>query len=391
MADDRSASDLPGRFRSVVARSDGKLDAGRGLDLDLDLFEGALLVSLLVDPGEDLDAARRGVAALAGRVEAKMAAGQSPHAALQAVLFTEEGWRGDDEDYDQPSNSSVARALVRRRGLPITLSILAMEVGRIAGLRLTGVGLPGHFVVGGADLPDGMYLDPFDGGALYESGGLARRLSRIFDQPVAVGPELLRPDPPRDILARALLNLRRSFERRDRWEEALETLRCAEQVEPGDRDHARERGLLLLKCGREAEALVALEEYAAAADGEDREAVEKLIEAVRRRDAGDEEPAPEKGRIFTLDEARALLPKVKEVTADAVERYGRLPDEMEDARLEVVKGWARALQELGLEIKGMWLVDFDSGAGYYCWKYPEPALNHFHSYEEGFAGRLPLN
>ena len=57
---------------------------------------------------------------------------------------------------------------------------------------------------------------------------------------------------------------------------------------------------------------------------------------------------------------------------------------------ELVAKWARELTDLGLEIKGLWLVDFDSGAGYYCWKYPEKDLGHFHSYEEGFAGRVPL-
>ena len=85
------------------------------------------------------------------------------------------------------------------------------------------------------------------------------------------------------------------------------------------------------------------------------------------------------------------MPKVQELTADAVERYAKLPGDLEDARLEVVQEWADELRTLGLEIKGLWLVDFDSGAGYYCWKYPEQSLNHFHSYEEGFAGRLPLN
>ena len=64
--------------------------------------------------------------------------------------------------------------------------------------------------------------------------------------------------------------------------------------------------------------------------------------------------------------------------------------EHEDDRQEVVHGWIRQLTELGVEIKGLWLVDFDSGAGYYCWKYPEVSLEYFHGYEEGFAGRLPL-
>ena len=50
----------------------------------------------------------------------------------------------------------------------------------------------------------------------------------------------------------------------------------------------------------------------------------------------------------------------------------------------------RQITGLGLEVKGLWLVDFDSGAGYYCWKYPESSLEYFHGYDEGFSGRLPL-
>ncbi len=372
---------------------------------ELDLFEGALLVAELVDPGEDLEEARESVAALAARVEEKAAAGTPAHTALSEVLFVEEGFRGDEDGYDEPSNSSVARALTRRRGLPITLSILSIEVGRLAGMRLTGVGLPGHFVVGGPDLPDGMYLDPFDGGVLYEAGGLARRIASIFGQPVAVGPEVLQPDPPREILSRVLLNLRRSYERRDRWEEALEVLDCAEALEPDDPVLARERGLLLLKTGRPDEALPVLEAYAASAEGEDAEAIRRLIEAVRARENGeidaDEEDDGEEGeeapfpaaerRVFTLEEARELLPRVQEITSEAVARFSKLPGDLEDARQDVVRAWAEELQGMGLEIKGIWLVDFDSGGGYYCWKYPEPGLNHFHSYEEGFSGRLPLN
>ena len=369
-------SDLPQRFRLLAEAS------------EIDLFEGALLVSRLVDPGEDLDAARKDVATLAARVRARRDAGRSGHDALREVLFDEEGFEGDSESYDQPTNSSVARVLARRKGMPITLSIVAMEIGRLAGLRLTGVGLPGHFVVGGPDLPDGTFLDPFDGGALHDAGSLASRLSSIFGQPVAVGREILRPDPPRAILSRVLLNLRRSYERRDRWEEALEALACSEALESGDETLRRERGLLLVRCGRLEEALAVLEEYAAAASGKDAEMTQRLVEAIRAHGV-EALTSPEK-RTFTLDEARALMPRVQELTAEAVERYAKLAGDLEDARLEIVQQWAEELRTLGLEIKGLWLVDFDSGAGYYCWKYPEPALNHFHSYEEGFAGRLPL-
>ena len=101
---------------------------------------------------------------------------------------------------------------------------------------------------------------------------------------------------------------------------------------------------------------------------------------------------PVEKKIFKLEEARALLPKVRELTADAVSRYARLGEggETEEERQKIVGQWAATIASLGVEIKGLWLVDFDSGAGYYCWKYPEESLDHFHGYEEGFSGRLPL-
>ncbi len=351
-----------------------------------DLFEGALLISLLVDPGEDLDAARRTAAALAERVRQARPEGRLD--ALRRVLFDEEGFAGDHESYDDPSNSSVARVLARRRGMPITLSIATIEVGRRAGLALEGIGLPGHFVVGGPAL-EGRYLDPFDGGVVGEPEQLAQRLAAIFGAPVALGANALRPDAPREILARVLLNLRRSWEKRHRWEEAIAALDLADALEAPEPGHLRERGLLLLRCGRREEAVAALERYAAAAPADEAEAAGRLLEGARGGGpAVSGEPGASAPRIFTLAEARALMPRVQELTADAVERFGRLSGEEE--RREVAEAWAKELSAMGLEIKGLWLVDFDSGAGYYCWKYPEAELGHFHSYEEGFAGRLPL-
>lgn len=97
-------------------------------------------------------------------------------------------------------------------------------------------------------------------------------------------------------------------------------------------------------------------------------------------------------RIFSYEEATALLPRVQRVTAAAVERINELPEEEDpDAYQQVVMEWAESVLGLGVEVKGLWLVDFDSGGGYYCWRYPEPALEYFHGYEEGFGGRVKLN
>jgi len=316
------------------------------------------------------------------------------------VLFEEEGFSGDSESYDDPDNSSISRVLARRRGMPITLSIVVLEVARRAGIRLTGVGLPGHFVLGGPDLPPGRYLDPFDGGKLCDRDDLTRRVGAIFGTPVELPPEVFAPDSTRSILTRVLFNLRRSWERRDCSEEALAALDCAEALEPGEPSFLRERGLLLLKSGDSAAAVRALETYVASTSGEDADAVEKLIAVVKDGAlpvAADEglgvETEAAEPRIFTFDEAKSLLPKVKEVTSDAVFRYARVGEtepDSEEARQVVVREWAQSILSLGVVIKGLWLVDFDSGAGYYCWKYPEASLEYFHGYEEGFAGRLPL-
>jgi regulator of sirC expression with transglutaminase-like and TPR domain len=364
---------------------------------EVDIFEGALLIAALIDPTEDLDAARAKAAELAQRVRDRLAWGEPAIDALRQVLFAEESFQGDQETYDEPHNSSVASVIARRCGMPITLSIVTVEVGRRAGIRLTGVGLPGHFVVSGADLPEDTYLDPFDGGVLRDRDSVARRVSAVFGAPLALPDEIFAPDTERSVLARVLSNLRRSWERREKYADALETIRWAEVLDPEEITYQRERGLLLLKSGHSQEALVALEAYVAASSGEDADAVGKLIRVVKERGltSGGAElvtlSSPQK-RIFTLDEARLLLPKVKELTSDAVFKFARLAEaeEAEEERQGVVGEWAREILALGAEIKGLWLVDFDSGAGYYCWKYPETSLEYFHGYEEGFAGRLPL-
>ena len=109
-------------------------------------------------------------------------------------------------------------------------------------------------------------------------------------------------------------------------------------------------------------------------------------------------------RIFSYDEALATFPVVRDITAAAVRRIESLTttvgslEEMDDRREEIeseyqqiVSFWAKQVGSIGCEVKGLWLVDWDSGDGYYCWRFPEQAIAFFHSYEEGFGDRLPVN
>ena len=96
-------------------------------------------------------------------------------------------------------------------------------------------------------------------------------------------------------------------------------------------------------------------------------------------------------RIFSYEQAVALLPEVARVTNEAVDRVESTESEEPAEYERIVTEWAETILALGVEVKGLWLVDFDSGGGYYCWKHPEPALEYFHGYEEGFGGRVKLN
>jgi hypothetical protein len=112
---------------------------------------------------------------------------------------------------------------------------------------------------------------------------------------------------------------------------------------------------------------------------------------------------PAARRSWTLEGARALLPDVRERIAAAVaevetllakrEREGSDAPAAERIDAQVAKvaaDWARAMEAFGLDVKGLWLVDFDNGSGCYCWRWPEPELAYFHGYDEGFDGRVRI-
>jgi hypothetical protein len=96
-------------------------------------------------------------------------------------------------------------------------------------------------------------------------------------------------------------------------------------------------------------------------------------------------------RIFSYEDATALMPEIQRITGEAAVRLDELESDDPAEYRRIVSDWADEILALGVEVKGLWLVDFDSGAGYYCWRHPEPALEYFHGYDEGFSGRVKLN
>lgn len=108
-------------------------------------------------------------------------------------------------------------------------------------------------------------------------------------------------------------------------------------------------------------------------------------------------------RVFTYDEALGTFPVVRDRTDAAVRQVEALfnalrsreemedrREEMESAYRQIVERWTEEIRSIGCEVKGLWLVDWDAGDGWFCWRYPEPTIGHYHAYDEGFAGRVPI-
>lgn len=136
---------------------------------------------------------------------------------LRAYLFDELGFRGNTERYDDPRNSLLNQVLDRRLGLPITLSIVAIEVGRRVGVPLSGVGMPAHFVARLDEKPE-LFLDSFAGGELVDAAGCRDRFKEIVGADAPFDPAWLRPVGPHEIVSRVLANLKGTFQQRNQWQ-----------------------------------------------------------------------------------------------------------------------------------------------------------------------------
>jgi regulator of sirC expression with transglutaminase-like and TPR domain len=179
-----------------------------------------------------------------GRVDAERLARLVRH------LFVDEGFKGDEEDYDHPRNSRIDEVLTRRRGLPILLSVVTMEVARRADLRLHGIGFPGHFLVGTAGEPQ-VYLDPFAGGALRRPADMAASLAVQLGRSPSPGEvaAALQPVSAVDILVRMSSNLVQAWLRRGRPDEALRNADRRVALRPDVPEFRRDRGTLRAQVG----------------------------------------------------------------------------------------------------------------------------------------------
>jgi len=279
-------------FSELLAREDAKIELARAC---LQIAEDAY-------PGLDVDGYVGELERFAKRLRARLginAAAEDRIIALNEFLFDDLGFSGNADDYYDPRNSYLNEVIDRRKGIPITLSVLYMEIGRRIELPLEGVSFPGHFLVRLPMRGGTLVLDPFSGGVPQSESELRERLKRVIPRgasgewkqaargvPVSELPldQFLEPASNRQIIARLLRNLKGVYREKDRPERLLQVLDRMIIVTPESAAERRDRGYLYhrLECWRPAlqDLTVYLEREPDAADLDEVRA--KVMELSRR-------------------------------------------------------------------------------------------------------------
>jgi regulator of sirC expression with transglutaminase-like and TPR domain len=213
-------------------------------------------------------------------------------AALNQLLFDDENFAGNRTNYDDFRNSLLNVVLERRLGIPISLAVIYIDVARRVGLDAQGVAFPGHFLVRiatdkpGAGARDAIILDPFDRGSEIDEAGCRALLVRYLGSRARFKAGLLNPCSPRELVARMINNLKRTYVDQRSFPQARGASDLLLAIDPRARGEVRDRGLLAYHLDDFPAALRDLEEYLAGkpdASDDQREEIREHVKHLRRR------------------------------------------------------------------------------------------------------------
>jgi regulator of sirC expression with transglutaminase-like and TPR domain len=282
---------MPGPLRFDVPTPLEYFSALVSDDASLPLTETAVALGQQDDPHLDTQAVLAEIDGLADKLRRRIPADASPMHRLRALnryFFQELGFAGNVNNYYDPANSFLHRVLQTRRGIPITLAVLYIEIATQLGLTARGVSFPGHFLVKLRMSQGEVVLDPFTGQSLSreELDDLlapykrTRGLQGEFDVPLGL---FLQAAPPREIVARMLRNLKEIHRSGEEWERLVAVQDRLVALLPQAWEERRDRGLAHAELGRLHEAAADLTAYLDhAGDAQDQAAVgQRLAEVLR--------------------------------------------------------------------------------------------------------------
>jgi regulator of sirC expression with transglutaminase-like and TPR domain len=251
-------------------------------DEEVDRARAALLIASVEYPDLDIPHQLGLLDSLAAAAARRVDTGADPLVSvnqLSEYLFVEVGFSGNREDYYDPRNSFLNQVMLRRTGIPITLSLVYIEVARRLGIPLVPIGMPGHLLVRHRDVP-AWFIDPFHGGVLLSQTECRERLRQAH---LPWDDSCLAPLNNREFVARILGNLKGIYLQRKDLPRALSVLDHLVLIQPEARQELRDRGVVNYRLGRYQDALDDLQGYLnATAPAGDTGSVKRLVEQIRQ-------------------------------------------------------------------------------------------------------------
>ena len=254
-------------------------------DEEIDLARTALLISAIEDPLLDIENQLELLDSLAAAAARRLGGGGSPLYCVNVLseyLFEEVGFQGNDEDYYDPRNSFLDEVMRRRVGIPITLSLVYIEVGKRLGVPIVGVGMPGHFLIRHRD-EAGLVIDPFEKGIVLSEEECIQKFRQVVPPRIPWDVKHLEPIDNREFIARMLRNLKGIYWDRKDFDRALPMADRLVALQPEVIQERRDRGLVHYQLQNYPEALDDLQAYVdygrSASDG----GVHRLVRELRNR------------------------------------------------------------------------------------------------------------
>lgn len=255
-------------------------------DADIDLALAALHIAQLEYPDLDPAPTLHQLDAIAEAIAPQLPAQRYPLKVIQGInqyLFDELGFAGNQGHYYDPRNSFLNDVVDRRLGIPLTLSIIYLEVASRLGFPMVGVGMPGHFIIRPQVAEMALYVDPFHRGEVMFPEDCERRLEQVYQRPVKLTPELLPEVTPRQCLVRMLTNLKVLYLKEGAFAKAIATIDGLLVLTPDSPMELRDRGLVLYELERWQEAQENLERYLdLLPSAQDQRVIEQLLAYMQR-------------------------------------------------------------------------------------------------------------
>ncbi len=271
-------------FEDTLERFRASVTGPAGL---VPLARPSLLVAQAEYPRLDVEAYEERLHELGAGLEARIhpsADVRTQLAEAHRLLFEEQGFHGNEDDYGDTKNLYLNEVIERRTGIPVTLAVVYVEVCRAAGLDAKPVGLPGHVIVRVDSAEASVLVDPFNGGRELTEEQCRQLVRGVFGRRTPFREHFLEPVTARQLVQRLLHNLKAGYLQRGDEDRAGRTIELLLAMFPWDLDEVRDRGMLRERVGDLPAALADLEEYVRyRAGARDIQTVNEAVRSLRRQ------------------------------------------------------------------------------------------------------------